>query len=159
MVKLTDDVLLETVRIFKEEGTTAKTAVRLRLDQGTICRRLNRAKECGLIEMGFFHSANGENKNNSFSRDEFREQFDLEAQTREAIRKAIKELGVDEILRDADFRQERCRIGTITQSWRQIIKEDEFLKNQFFCDKKIWWADSDTVVWACDNIAKARPIL
>ncbi len=163
MAKLTDSILQETVKVFREEGTTAKTAVRLRLNRATVSRRLNKAAERGMIKMGFSRSTNGENegssnKNSSFSRDEFREQFDIETQTREAIRKAIKELNEDEILGEPDFRRDRCGISSTPPSWRPVIVEDEFLKYQFICDQKIWWADSDTVIWACDNIAKARPM-
>jgi len=96
-------------------------------------------------------------KPSGFSREEFRARFDDATSIRLAIETALKELAVDEIVPDSQFRQERCHRSS-PSGWRDVADADEFSNNQFRCDGKIWWATEDTVWWALDNIGKVKSL-
>ena len=96
----------------------------------------------------------GDAKRRGLSRQEFAEQNDYATKCRLAIRRVVKSLNRDEILKDADFRTE-CGVS-LHSSWRSIAEAPEFHKYQFKFDDRYWWACPETVKWALENVAKAR---
>jgi len=91
----------------------------------------------------------------SMSRQAFLSQFDEDTRARESIRTGLASLLDDELLRDSEFRTDRCEYSNAT-NWRRITEEDEFLPFQFRCDNKVWWATKATVQWALKNVARAK---
>ena len=87
------------------------------------------------------------------SKQEFAEHNDYDTKTRVAIRRVLKSIGHDEVLKDCEFRSE-C--GVASSGWRQIAEEEEFLPCQFQHDGKNFWARPQTVAWVLDNVAKAK---
>jgi len=96
-------------------------------------------------------------KRRGMTREEFAATNDFSTRTRLAIRRTVKTLRADEILKDAEFRSE-CGVGA-GSGWRQIADEPEFLPYQFrLGDRDYFWATPKTVEWAVQNVAKARKL-
>lgn len=96
-------------------------------------------------------------KKRGLTKDEFRAQNDYSTKVRLAIRKVLRTLGPDEILKDGEFRAEAGVAGN--HGWREIAAEPEFLPYQFVLGdvrNGLFWALPRTTSWACSNVAKAR---
>lgn len=87
------------------------------------------------------------------SKREFAEAHDYNTKTRLAIRRTLKTLKSDEIIKDADFRIE-C--GANSNGFRLIAEEPEFLTYQFKVDDRYFWALPDTIEEIIKIVAKAR---
>lgn len=87
------------------------------------------------------------------SKAEFAAQFDLDTRMRVALRKVVRELGADEILKDSEMRKE-C--GSPSNGWKNVTEDEEFHPYQFRLGNDLFWASKNTVDWVLGNMSKAR---
>ncbi len=148
---LSSEVLRKTVQVVENcKGDLGKAAAMLHVHRESVRRRLAAARGIVLKQGSLVMK-----KKDGLSRKEFMSQFDVATRVRESIRKAIKALGSDEIVKDSGFRTDHCGESNVA-AWRQVVDEVEFLQYQFSFEGKTWWATAATVKWAVQNVTRAR---
>lgn len=92
------------------------------------------------------------------SKEALAEKFDYNTKCRVSLQKALKKIPKGVVWSDKEMREE-CGVSN-NHGWRDVAEEEDFLKYQFSVggDRHVFWARPETVKWACQNIAKAKPL-
>lgn len=153
--RMSDAILKKTVETMAASKTATEAATKLGISRSTLTNRLAHARDIGLPD-----GVAGKNvapvRKVGLSRKEFLGQFDASTRIREAIRRGIKELGADRIVKDAEFRQ-LCG-ETAGPAWGQVADDEEFSPYRFLCDGKKWWATVAVVKYVLANVGGARAV-
>lgn len=140
------------VALVAEHGTTWRRIGKLLKRPDYSCARQWKRSLAGQTTSEY-KAANGRERKRGLTAREFIEQHDAATKTRLAIRRLLKQLRGNEILKDADMRSE-C--GAPSNGWRQIAEEQEFLPYQFAHEGRYWWASPKTITEVCATVGKAR---
>jgi hypothetical protein len=152
----------KTIRAYEKHKRNATWAAKeLGIGPSTMRGRIIRLKQQGRIKEDIkpVRKPTGKKKgtgNKAMTRQEFMSIYDTNTKIREGIRRGLKALTGDDVVRDVDFRTDWCGVSNAT-GWRSVAEEEEFAEYQFVCDG-VRWALPETVEWAVESIPKARPL-
>lgn len=164
---LSDAELKHTIQIYQKHGTMKEAASELRIKPKTVAQRLNTACNRGLASKRDLLTAPKkgliEGGTCAMTREQFMTKYDIRTRQEAAIREGLKRLTDmagknpedDPIFGDQEFRNECCG-GVLSQGFRTVAEQKEFIKYQFKVSEKVFWTLPRSKRWALENVSKAR---
>jgi len=166
---LSEAELKKTVNTFKETGSKKEAARKLGIRPKTVTQRLTTACRKGLTSMSELRQKPTQScslgSSSVMNREQFMTKYDIRTRQEAAIKEGVKRLKEmandrpedDPILGDQEFKQECCG-GVLSQGFRSVAEQREFLQYQFKVGEKVFWTTPRTKKWALANVSRARDL-